>query len=153
MRVRACVRACTRACTSKRIPWTSEKGISETCSTPRSFRKLIRMHLVFSRTVDMLRRKKKNKGKIILVITSYKEHLHIQDCVLHLGASQCSLRALGQNVNMDACVVAAVALIYHFPILSGLMSKFFDVSYLNLRTMGEDERVKKKGALVLFPCL
>lgn len=54
-------------------------------------------------------------------------------------------------MNKDTCVTAAIALIYYFPILSGLMSKFFDVSYLNLRTMAEDERGKEAScAISLF---
>lgn len=57
----------------------------------------------------------------------------------------------GMECEHDARVTAAVVLIYYFPILLGLMSKFFDVSYLNLRTMGEDERVKKRScAISLF---
>lgn len=51
-------------------------------------------------------------------------------------------------MNKDACVTAAVVLIYYFPILSGLMSKFFDVSYLHLRTMGQDERLKKPSCVI-----
>lgn len=31
---------------------------------------------------------------------------------------------------------------YDFPILPGLVPKFFDVSYLYLRTMAEDESMK-----------
>jgi hypothetical protein len=42
---------------------------------------------------------------------------------------------------------------YHFAILSDLMPKIFDVSYLNLRAMNEDERLKKKSLLVPFFCL
>lgn len=78
----------------------SEKEASETCTTLCAFRNLIRMRLVFSRTIGMLRRKRKNKGKIILLIALYKERLHIQDCVPHPWASARSLRALGWNVNM-----------------------------------------------------
>lgn len=145
-----CVCACAHAPTSN-ITRRSEKETSQTCPTLCSFRNLIRMRPVFSQTIGMLRRKKKNKEKIILIIALYKEHLHIQHCVPHLWASPRSLRAQGWNVNTNACVIAAVVLIYYFSILSGLMSKFFDVSYLNLRTMGEDERVKQRScAISLF---
>lgn len=104
-------------------------------------------------------RGKEQREKIILVRASYKKHFHILNPFLHPCASLLSLSPprqatstpLDKNVNMNACGTADVILIYYFPILSGLTSKFFDVSYLNLRTIPEDERVKKPScAMSLF---
>lgn len=44
---------------------------------------------------------------------------------------------------MNVCGIVDVILIYYFLIFLGFTFKFFDVSYLNLRIIFEDERVKK----------
>lgn len=84
--------------------------------------------------------REKEQRENILVIALYQERLHTQDHAPRPRASLPSLPALGWHLNANTRVTAAVVLIHYFPILSGLMSEFFDVSYLHLRTMGEDER-------------
>lgn len=133
--------------------WSSEKVCLQICCIPGSFRKLKRMHLVFSQTTGMPGRRKRTKEMIILVATLYKEHSHIQSSLLcpDLSAPLPFLpgcfHTLDENKNKSQQVIRMCS----FLVLAGLMPNFFNVSYLNWRTMAEDERVKKPSyAISLF---
>lgn len=101
------------------------------------------------------RKVREQRGEKILVRPLYKEHFHIQDFSLLLGPlhwPSLPYRPTSihfhETMNKNVFGVVAVILKYHFATLSGLMSKYFDVGYLNLRTMVQDERLKKPSCSI-----